>query len=230
MAEKKWFATGDEGRERAKQADEEAKKRREKQFDRFFLAKDSSALVTFLDTPAFFFYEHQLKIGKSFHNHFTCIRDFDECPIDAAGFNPSYVLAGTIISHKPWKDKNNKVHNNQKQKIIFKGRARENIIRKIDKNDGDIKGCVFEMNRGSSDTECATGEDFELKKRLSPKELKMLVPTGQDAAEFLKPFNYMEEFAPLSAKELRKERTSLKGMLQRPTTATVTPVPSVPAV
>ena len=206
MAEKKaaWFAKGEEGRAKAKQADEEAKQRGEKAFRRFRLEKDSSALITHLDTPDFFFYEHQLKLGPKTFRNVTCIRDSDNCPLDEQGLNPGYVLAGTVISHKPWKDKAGKIHKNQKQLIVYKGKARETILRKIEKNEGNIQYCVFEMSRGSSQTECATGEDMEFKKRLTAKEVKMLTPAGQDPNEFIKPFDYAEEFAPLTAKELRK--------------------------
>jgi cobalamin biosynthesis protein CobT len=149
-------------------------------------------------------HEHSVKIGKEFRNYFTCRKEMDTCPLCEAGYNTSYVLVATIISHKKWKDKSGKIHTNQKQLIVFKSKAREAILRRIKKNDGDITRCVFEMSRGTAQGECATGEDFELIKQLSPKEIKQLVPAGEDVEKFLKPLDYAKLLAPKEIKELSK--------------------------
>lgn len=201
----KWFATGDEGRQKAKQVDEEAKQRQQnKGLMRFWLESDSSSKATFLDTPNFFLHEHQIKIGKSYHNYFTCIKEFDTCPLCESGDVPSYVVVATVISHKKWKDNKGVEHNNQKQLVVFKGKARNAILRKIEKQEGDLERCVFDFTRDSSPTTCSTGEDFDFIKRLSKKEIRQLVPAGQDPDEFLAPFDYEKIFEPKSAEELRK--------------------------
>lgn len=60
------------------------------------------------------------------------------------------------------------------------------------------------MSRGTAQGECATGEDFELIKQLSPKEIKQLVPAGEDVEKFLKPLDYAKLLAPKEIKELSK--------------------------
>lgn len=204
-----WFAKGKEGAEKSKRLDEEAKVRRESQGPRrFWLENDSSAHFTLLDTPAFFCHEHNLKLGGKFHNYFTCIQEIDTCPICESGDNPSFVLVGTIINHKSFEGKDGKVYKNQKQLIVFKAKAKEKILRQIEKKE-NLKFTIWEASRGSSSTECSTGEDFEYQgkwgeDKFEPAKLKAMVPDKTDVKEWLSPFNYEEIFAPKDADELRK--------------------------
>lgn len=111
MAKKKksWYRTGEEGWAKAKQEDAEAKKRMEESRDprknRFWLENDSAAKVTWLDTPSFFLHEHNLKINGRWGNYETCLKDFDTCPICESGQASSYIVVGTVISHKVWTDR-----------------------------------------------------------------------------------------------------------------------------
>jgi len=167
MADKKgggkegWFSTGAEGAKKAKEADEEAKKRRElKGAFPFHLKNDEDAKVTYLDTPSFFFKQHTIKLGKDKYVTETCIGDFDDCPLcevkDAA-----YVVAGTVIDHREFettRDGKKVKVKNMKRPIIFKSKARENILREIKDEKGDISRGVYRMSRGSGMNECATGK------------------------------------------------------------------------
>jgi hypothetical protein len=201
---KTWFAKGKEGAERSKQVDAETQAKFEQSgIRRLWLENDTSAKFTFLDNPEFFMHEHNLKIGKSYHNYFTCIKDFDTCPLCESGDNPSYVVVGTIINHAKWKDKDEVEHTNQKQLAVFRGRARQKILKQIEKREGDLTYCVYEASRGSISTECSTGEDFEFLKRLTKAQVKMLVPEGEKE-EWIEPYNYEELFKPKPIAELRK--------------------------
>jgi len=205
MAKKQWYQKGKDGVKRSKQEDAAAKARREQRGPRrFWLDNGTSAKATFLDTPAFFLYEHNIKIGKDFHNFFTCIKDLDTCPLCEAKYMPSYIMVGTIINHKKSVDKKGQVHQHEKQLIVLKGQARQNMLRKIKKRGGDITMTRFEMSRGDSSTECATGEDFEFLGKVDKKKLLALKPADVDPKEWLKPFDYEEIFAPKTAKELAK--------------------------
>jgi len=160
MAEKKgaWFLKGKEGMKRASQEDEAAKQRREQKGPRrLWLASDSSTKLTFLDTPEFFLYEHQLKIGGNWRNWYTCLKAVDTCPICESGEHPSYVVVATVINHRKWHDKDGKVHQNEKQLAVFKGRARQRIVKQIERREGDLKFCVYEFSRGTQSTEASTG-------------------------------------------------------------------------
>jgi len=126
MAKKKsWFVTGKKGIDESRKVDDQAKARRDARGPmRFWLDYDSSAKLTFLDSPKFFCWEHNLKLQGRFNNFFTCIKDVDTCPLCEAGDNPSYVAVATVISHKKWKDSDGGVHQNQKMLFVAKGRAR----------------------------------------------------------------------------------------------------------
>lgn len=201
----KWFQKGQEGKKRAAQTDAASQKRREqsgKPF-RFFQKKNESCKITFLDTPDFYFSEHHLKLNNQWGNFFTCLNDFDTCPICESGENPSYILVGTIISHKEWTDKDGNTRKNQKMLFVAKAKARENLQRQIERRKS-LVGCVYEIARGGASNECATGEDFEFLKKLSKAQLKKLVPPNQEEDEFLKPYDYAKLFEPQSADALRK--------------------------
>lgn len=207
MAKKNWYQKGKAGKKRAEELDREAKARRDAQGPRrFWLEYDSSAKATFLDTPSFFLLEHNLKIGNSFYNYFTCVQDMDTCPLCEAGENPSYILVGTVINHKKWTDKKDVVHQHEKQLFVAKGKAREHLLKQIERREDDLSFCIYELSRGSSSTECATGEDFEYLKRISKTNLAKVpgvIPEGKDES-YLTPFDYEKIFAPKSMKELRK--------------------------
>lgn len=207
-AKTSWYLKGSAGINRAKQEDEAAKMRREQAANkgprRLWLKNDTSTKLTFLDNPQFFLYEHQLKIGGNFRNWFTCRKDIDSCPVCEAGDQPSYIVVASVINHREWADKEGKTHKNEKQLAVFKSKARERILKRVEQCDGDLKGCVFEFSRGSQTTECSTGEDFVyLNKRLTEAQLLSLAPKGSDKS-WIEPFDYADMLQPRTIEELRK--------------------------
>lgn len=208
MPKRSWFQTGAEGVARTKAHMEEQQRRLESSGPRrFYLKYDTSAMVTFLDNMTFFLFEHNMKIGNNYHNYFTCIQDMDNCPLCDADNNPSRIGVATVINHAEWVDNKGNTHKNEKQLFVCKGTALEKMLRQIDKRDGDLAFCVYDMARGKTKNECATGEDFEWRGRVSKAKLKAaknIIPEGANPDEFLTPFNYQEIFAPKSTEELRK--------------------------
>jgi len=211
MAEKKeWFQKGKEGTERSKTEDAAAKKRRAEggKIQRFYLKGDTSAKITFLDNPAFFFHEHNLNMNGKWFNYFTCIKDFDTCPICESGDSAGYVLAATVIDHSTWKDDQGEQQGHRKRLFIAKGKARQLILRRIesqgkDGEPGDLTGCVFECARGSSPTECSTGEDIQFLAKL-PNLSSLLKYAPKDAKDYLEPIDYAKLLAPMTPKKLRE--------------------------
>ena len=201
---KEWYQRGKDGWTRAKEEDEAAKERRESQAPwRFRLKPDTSAKITMLDTPNFFVHEHQLKIKGRWGNFFTCIKEMDSCPIcEDLENHPGHIVVGTCINHSKWTDREGKVYQHRKQLFVAKGRARQHLANQI-KRHKDLKFHVFEMSRGSSNTECSCGEDFEHLGKLTKAKLKKFIPEDQDES-WLEPFDYETLFAPKSAEELRK--------------------------
>jgi len=206
--EKKWYQTGKQGEEQAEVVQQaiitgSAAKRR------FFLTPGNEAKVTFLDSTGFWLYEHNLKLNGKWFNYFTCLQEFDNCPICDAGHNVSYVCVYTIIDHSKYESKKTpgKIITNQKKLMVMKKGAHDKLRDRRDNQcDGDITNCVFRMKRYNQ-KECSTGEDIMFIKRLDPDILAKLIPADVPAEEredYLKPFNYLVLFKPKSAEELRR--------------------------
>ena len=201
-----WFATGKDGRTRSKQVDEEQKQRRAAAgIQRFWQEADSSGKVTFLDNPDFFLNEHNINIGGKWFNYFTCLKDFDTCPLCESGDKPAYAVVCTVIDHRKYTDGEGKERGNERKLFVARGKARQILLKRLEeKHEGDMVGCVYEIGRGSTKTEASTGEDFDfLQKKLTAKQMKAFIPKG-GKAEDIKPFNYEEVLAPKKASELRK--------------------------
>lgn len=211
-----WYSKGKIGVEKSKQVDAEAKARREAKSGsfRFYLKHGTEAKIFFLDNPEFFFSEHNLKIGGSFYNYVTCLADFDTCPPCESGEAPSYSVAGTIIDFSKFEDRKGNKHLVSKKLFVARGKARQHILKQIDRRDGNLTNCLYIASRGDGQTECGTGEDFEFLKKVSLKNVKALVSKlwdqegkeyiEKDLDEFLIPFDYPKEFAPKKPAELRK--------------------------
>lgn len=211
MAKAKWYTKGSAGVKRSKQVDEEARARSaDRGPRRFYLPADTVAKVTFLDTPSFFLMEHNLKINGKFQNFFTCIQDVETCPLCEDGNNASYIVAGTVVDHSKWTDKEGHEHQHEKKLFVAKGNARAKVLRQIDKHDGNIAWWMYELARGNGQRECNTGEDMESIKNIgkvafvawAKKNIKL--PKDTTLEEFLAPFDYEKIFAPKDVKVLRK--------------------------
>lgn len=200
-----WYNTGEEGAAKAKDEAEQ----RAKDFSgpqRFWLAPDKSTKFVLLDSAGFFFKEHNYNKGGSWLNWETCLDDIgeEECPFCEGDYRYSFVAAFTIIDLSKYKSKKTgELVSARKKLIIFKSTAQSKILKQKERHENDLKGCVFETTRYTK-KECSTGEDFDFIKRATMEEIKELCPSGEDAEEFVKPYNYMEVFKPKSAEELRR--------------------------
>lgn len=206
---KKWFQKGEEGKKRADAFDKETKERRKRGAGswRFRQDYDSAAKVVFLDNPEFFLSEHTVqkknRTGKTIYTQETCIRDFDTCPLCEEGDNPSYVVVATVLDLRKRKDNQGREHKVTRSLFVGKGMARQALMRQVERREGDLTLCAFEIARGTQNNEPATGSDFDYIKRLTKAQAKKLIPQDQDET-FLEPFDYEEILAPKSPKELRK--------------------------
>jgi hypothetical protein len=200
-----WFKQGEEGAASAKAEDE----RRQAEFagmvSRFWLKPDKSTKIIFLDSKGFYYREHQIKKNGSWLNWETCISDIgeDDCPVCENGYKYAYVCAFSIIDCSKYTDKRGNKVTARKKLMICKSTARNKILKRKEKLDGDLTGCIFEVTR-YNEKESSTGEDFEFLQRVTVEEIKELCPQGDDAAEFIKPYDYIDLFQPKTVDELRE--------------------------
>lgn len=200
-----FFKEGDEGERIAKEEEEE---RQKNQTRRFWLAPDTSAEFTFIDTQGVYFWEHDLVINGQPGNYETCLKNVDrdmECPLCIHGKYPAYkICMFTIIDHRefPSKVTGNKVTNTKKI-FAVKPTARDRIIREKSKRENNLIGCRYETFR-SKKKESKTGEVFTFIKRATKEEILTYCPSDVDPKEFFEPFNYKELFAPKTEEALRK--------------------------
>ena len=203
-----WYQTGNDGRKRSKVEDAASAKRREQSgVSRFWQGNDEKCKIVCLDTPEFFFHEHNLWALTGQVDFETCIKDSDEgaCPLDEIG-RAAYSLAGTIIDTREFDSKKDpgKKYKNQKRLFVLKRKARENFLRESEEQKHDLKFAVFAVERGSSKNESGTGEYFKYLGRLTEEKLMKLLPEGEKFAVWSKPIDYAKVLAPKSAAQLRK--------------------------
>jgi hypothetical protein len=206
-----FLKSGDEGRkffEEEKQRQKEQAEQGNVREWRFKLSPSSTGYVVFLDDIDAFLLEHQYSRnvnGKTnYYNYETCIRDIEgECPLCENGHNASLVSVASIIDFTEYTKKDGTKTGPRKKIIVLKKGGTERFLRKQEKL-GGLKYKKFEIFRSSDQKGEATGTDVEFEKDVDVEVLKKFCPEGQDANEWIKPFDYAELFKPKSASEIRK--------------------------
>jgi len=203
---KPWYWEGDEGWDKSKREDAAARSGANSPL-RFFQPKDNATRLVFLDTPGFFAYEHSFNINGNWHNYRPCAGNEDNCPACQAKIGRSFINVSTVIDTSEWEDKKGQKRKNVKKLFVAKGTAKERLFDQIQYQDKNLRGCVFEVKRGTGSKECATGEGFHFLGRLSEDKLKALVkgwtPEGVSIEDYLKPYDYKKLYKP-NVSELRR--------------------------
>jgi len=199
-----WFATGKDGMAKAEEYESNLSLiRNTKRSFWFRLKRGETCRITFLDNPEFFFKIHTVKVEDRYLP-ITCISDVETCPLCEAGNTPSYVRAGTIINHNEFRAKNGNVYKNQKQVIVFKSIAKKVIAKLAKNNNKTLQYAVVEVERTDAPKSLQSGDLFDFLKRLNAEKVKKFAPPDVDPDEWIKPFDYAEEFAPPSIEEMIK--------------------------
>lgn len=167
-----WMKTGADSAELAKKEAEEAQRRKEEQgkMFRFWLDKGEECLVTFvdgdLDKQGFLqpprWYEHQMFLNNSWNNHFVCPEKTnpesgDKCPICEDGDRAYLVAAFTVIDHREFKGKNDKVYKDTAKILIAKSQSFEQLNKLATKLKG-LAGQTFDVSRSKGDKSPAIGD------------------------------------------------------------------------
>ena len=101
-----------------------------------------------------------------------------------------------MIDHTEWKDKNGKVHQNEKRLYVAKKQTLQRL-QKLAIKRGGLRGCSFDVSR-TGDQSAAVGSDFDfLKKWEDMAEFK-----AQYGVEDTDPLNYENVIQYKTAKEL----------------------------
>ena len=183
-----WMKTGAESAKVAEQDAQEKKAWQEAQGStwRFFLKEGEEARITFVDgdlvdsevgkilgPPRY--YEHNLQINGKWGNTFVCPEKTMpgsgyHCPICAAGDRASLVALFTIIDHREFKGKNDKVYKDSKRLVVAKPNTME-ILTKIALKRGGLAGCTFDVSR-MGENSAAIGSIFDFVEKNEINELQ----------------------------------------------------------
>lgn len=178
---------------------------RQNQVYRYYLPKDGSGEITFLDGDLQdgildipYYHEHQVNMNNSWKNWFICTQDEEPCPVCEGGGSAGYVGIMTVIDHSEWDSKDGKHHKDEQKLFVAKRDTIKDLQKKAVKRDG-LRGCRFEVSR-TGDKSASVGSSFEFTNKLTEKEL---VAKYKDKA---KPVDYEEYLKAqyMPASELRK--------------------------
>jgi hypothetical protein len=197
-----WFSTGSEANkrlaeeeERKRKAKEEARKNR---VYRHWMPPGSKQHVTFLDAlkhPAgydspFVYWEHNLFLGGSWKNWFTCIEGLEEgvmCPMCEHGDTPYLAAAYTIVDHNEWTDSKGGNHKDELKLFVCKTAVQKTLANSAVKRKG-LRGWRVEVFR-NTDESYNTGDQFDWEERTK-------------LPDDLQPYDYHIILAPKSRDEL----------------------------
>jgi len=171
-----WIKTGAQSVSAAKQDEVEAQARKDgagKMF-RFWLKEKEEAKITFVDgdlqkteggtvlaPPRY--YEHTVNLGGKWTN-FVCPEKTspeagDKCPLCSAGDRSTLVALFTIIDHRSYTGKNDKVYVDQARLLVAKPITME-MLTKIALKRGGLAGCTFDVSR-MGDNSASVGSMFD---------------------------------------------------------------------
>ena len=164
---------------------------------RHWMPQDAEEFIIFVDgNDPFVFKEHNYKGGGSWRNWEPCHRDLgkSKCPgchlAGSTQMSQAYLGAAfTVISLREWKDKQGKVHSNEKKMLIAKEGLATILKKQMRKRKG-IMGCKFEISRVGDRAE-NTGNVLDFDQRYTPEELAKMFPELVDKETGkIEPFDY----------------------------------------
>lgn len=143
---------------------------------RFWMKPQSSTEIVFVSSEPAVVYEHQLKIGDSFKNWFTCLKGLeDTCPICDKENQRALASHLTIVDLTKWIDKKGKIHQFELKSIVGKALTaklwkRKNATR-IEA--GSAEGMKMGLYRVARDTDkqANCGSDFEYIRQIDPVKM-----------------------------------------------------------
>lgn len=198
--------TGADADQEVEKVDQEIKARAEKQNEprRFWLGADEEDVqITFLDgklkknglLDKTSFYEHQVKIGTDWNNYFICIAENEPCPICEDGeFDKKFVSVFTIIDHRSYTDRNDKVWKNQRKLFVCTAGTLKQL-QKLATKHGGLAGNMFELSR-TGKKKAKVGDIINWEKKIDLAKVEKKLKEEGVA------YDYGEVFKEYTAEEL----------------------------
>lgn len=218
-----WMKTGQESAElaAAEAAAQEARKAQQGKLYRWNLKVKEDAALTFVDgdlnEQGFLlpprWYEHFVKVAGQWQTH-VCPEQTNpgsgqKCPLCEQGDKPSLVAGFTVIDHRSFTGKENKVYTNQRRLFVCKSGSFE-MLSKMALKRGGLAGCRFDVSR-TGEKVASVGDVFDFDSKKPIEELKAKYTrtyTDKDGKEHtvcdFEPANYEEEIVYRDEMELRK--------------------------
>ena len=211
----KFLHKGKEGEALTKQANAETERRRSESGNtvfRYWMPDGAEQRITFLDgelseaglldVPRY--WEHNLQINGSWKNWFPCVKDEEPCPLCEIK-PPSLVYVFTIIDHREWEDKKDRVHQHERKLYVCKGDTYKRLSKQAAKH-GGLAGCTFDVSRLGDNAE-NVGNDFDFVEKLSLKKLAKKYGMEKEGKtennKVAQPYDYDEVIKYYTADELR---------------------------
>jgi hypothetical protein len=159
-----WMATGESSVAAAEQDKAEYERRKEEQGKafRFWLEPGEEARITFVDGQLFEtkagmvllparYHEHNLFLNGRWGHHFVCPEKTApgqgfKCPICESGDRPTLVALFTIIDHREFKGKNDKVYKDDPKLLVLNPMAFEQLNALAQKI-GGLAGSTWDVSR-----------------------------------------------------------------------------------
>lgn len=159
---------------------------------RFWLKKGASARLIFLTAvPSCVLWEHSPKIDGSFKFSTTCPKMLKQsCELCDAGVYRYRAAFFTVIDTTVWVDKKGKSHEFTKRLFVAKQSTWEKLQRQHKRREEkgqSLRGSLYTVTRGTSDTAPAVGEDFEFEEMIELGDLPVDLQTEFDYVKLLKP-------------------------------------------
>ena len=164
---------------------------------RFWMKKGEERNVVFVtdSNTSPLVHEHQVRLGGSWQNHFTCLEPLGiPCPLckwaneNDGQYRRYKAQFFTIIDLTEFTDRSGKVRKNERRLLVAKKDTTEILKRKYLARleaDQSLKGAKFKIYRTNSDKSAAVGTDYEF---IGMTRLEEYPEHGEfDFAEVLKP-------------------------------------------
>ncbi len=207
----KWYVTGDKAKDAIKknqvkqlQKEMQRKERKSSPVYRFWMPPshldkqgelvESKALVTFVDSKEhakgyempFVYMEHNLFLNGNWKNWFTCLKD--NCPLCKSGNRPYLAAVFTVVDHRKWIDKKDKVHQHERKLYVAKSGALTDMLGEFERR-GGVRGWRVEIIREGDKTPGVGSKRNFIKEVSLPDKYQ--------------PFDYGSILAPKSIEYLR---------------------------